>query len=148
MIRLLILTASLAFCSCQTIRIDTPSGRPEVAVKPPMSRAKATAIETMVGAGLSLTGQSENTLTFESPMSPGEATVYLLAVGNASYSQPVVTTRLTFVPVGSEIKIYGTVQGSAQGPFGQTQSTDFTSGKGGQQLQQALEVIRKKVNGR
>ncbi|MEI6177142.1 MAG: hypothetical protein WCS43_09640 [Verrucomicrobiota bacterium] len=148
MIRIFILCTSLALCSCQTISINTPSGRPEVTAKSSISRAKTTAIHMMASAGYSLASQSENTLTFECQMPPGDAALYLIAVGNSYYSQPVWTTRFTFVPVGNEVKIYGTVKASAQGPFGQIQSTDLTTGKAGQQLQQLLEEIRRRVNSR
>lgn len=149
MIRLFFAAAvSLALCSCQTFPINTPSGRPEVTAKSSMSRAKTTAMKLFVGSGWSMTSQSENALTFEKPMTPDKAALFLLAVGNASYSQPVVITRLTFLPVGNEVKIYGAIHASAQGPFGQVQNMDFTDGKDGQRLQQSLVVIRNQANGR
>ncbi|MCW1885999.1 hypothetical protein OKA04_14770 [Luteolibacter flavescens] len=112
-----------------------------------MSKAKSIAIQTMAEHGYNLIDQSSNMLTFERQMPPGDAALYLMAVGNSYHSTPSVTLRLSFVQLGGEVKIYGTVGASTQGPFGQIRSNDLTRGKSGQQLQEGLELIKARTNG-
>ena len=133
--------------SCGDYSIATPSGRPEVVVSPPIGRAKSIAIQAMTESGYTLTDQTSNMLTFERSMEPGEAAIYLMAVGNAYHATPAVTLRLSFVQLGGEVKIYGAVRASTQGPFGQARNTDLTRGKSGQQLQQGLERIKNRIAG-
>lgn len=140
----LLLGTAFWFTSCATYPVGTPSGRPEVVVHSSLERAKTVAIETMSN-GYSLVSQSPNIMTFEAPLPPAQSAVFLLAVGNSYYSDPKAVIRLTFLQNGSSVKILGNVQAITQGPYGQTKSMDLTDGKGGQQVQQVLLSIQRRL---
>lgn len=125
--------------------LPTPSGRPEVNVRPPVSKAQSVAIEKMTMDGFALTNQTQNSLTFERDLPPAQAAIFLMGVGNSYHSQPKAVIRLTFVSTGGKIRIFGTVHALTQGPFGQVKTLDMTGGKAAQELQAALESIKRRI---
>lgn len=136
---------SLVSCVGQT-QLATPSGRPEVTVRPPVSKAQSAAIERMTTAGFALTNQTANSLTFERDMPPAQAAIFQMGVGNAYHSQPKAVIRFTFVSAASgKVRIFGTVHAFTQGPFGQVKTLDITNGKAAQELQGTLERIQQDI---
>lgn len=138
----------ISLVSCAMQGLSTPSGRPEVTVRPPIKRAQNTAIETFSADGFALTSQTVNALVFERDLPPGQSALLLAGVGNSYHSQPKAVIRLTFAPIGDSVKIYGTVHAVTQGPFGQVKSLDITQGRSAQDLQNTLLSIQSRVGTR
>lgn len=138
-------SASFFLLSCATQRLATVSGRPEVTVKPPISRAQGIAIETMMADGFTVAGETSSTLVFEKDLPQTQSAIMLAGVGSPYHSQPKAVVRYVFVEQGDSVKILGTVQASTQGPFGQVRIMDITSGRSALQLQGSLERIKQRV---
>ena len=64
------LFACLSIASCVNQPLPTVSGRPEVIVRPPISKAQGMAIEVMTLDGFMLASQTLNSLTFERDLPP------------------------------------------------------------------------------
>ncbi len=144
---LLCLCGILISCAANQ-RLATPSGRPEVTVNATVSRAQNVTIDVMASNGYALTSQTSNALVFEKEMPPDQAMVFLIGVGNPYSSQPKSIVRFVFTSSGGQVRIYGTVQASTQGPFGQTTNLDITSGKSAQALQTSLEALKQRIGQR
>lgn len=141
-----IFCAALALFSCAVQKPATPSGRPEITISTSLKKAQAVVIDTMASNGFALTNQTSNSLTFEQDLPPDQAALFLVGMGNSHYSHPKSVTRFIFVPSGGQVRIFGTSQASAQGPFGQVKSLDLTGGKSGMQLQTLLEIIKRRAD--
>lgn len=139
------LACCIALQACVQPGLSTPSGKPEVTVRPPLARAQNAAIATMTADGFALVNQTSNSLVFERDLPPAQAALLLVGVGNSYHSQPKAVIRLTFVPAGGPIKIYGMVNAVTQGPFGQVKSLNMTGGKAAQELQATLETVKRRI---
>lgn len=142
MLRTACICASLLLSACATYPIQTASGRPEVTLNETVPQAKRSSIEAFSARGCSLVSEGPSLLTFQSQMSAGSGMAFLMAAGNANYTLPVWTIRLTFLQTGKQTKIFGHIQGSATSPFGQTKVIDTTTGRAGQELQETLESLK------
>ena len=144
----LLCLCGILFSCAATQPLATPSGRPEVTVSATVSRAQNVTIDVMASNGYALTSQTSNALVFEKEMPPDQAMLFLIGVGNSYSSQPKSIVRFIFTSSGGQVRIFGSIQASTQGPFGQTTNLDITNGKSAQALQTSLEALKQRIGQR
>jgi hypothetical protein len=135
----------LAFClltSCATQPLNTTSGRPEVTIQAvTAAKARNVIVSHFVDHGWAPVDTNGNQLVFEREGSFGQSFAMGLLTNNP---QSKIRLIVTLIEGGNNLRVVGGVAVLGQNTFGKQEVVEL-NGKGYQQLQAELQVIKNKV---
>jgi hypothetical protein len=142
----LLMAFLLMIPGCQTTKLATRSGKPEVTINTTdREMVKAILIDVCFNSGLSMVSDSSYSLVFSKPYEGFGGVMYQVLLGNAYSSSPVIVVRFNLVTLNSATRVIAQAQVSMQNAFGRQDNNDISSGKYGQDLLRMLHDVKSRI---
>lgn len=136
------------FTGCETPRIQTPTGNPEVtigSVEP--DAVKAQIVNQMVNQGFAITTDTVYSLQFSKQMTGMSGAMYQALLGNAHSSTPTVEIGFNIVKLTDSTRVVATRAVVMQNAFGQVQRNTAPNPQDNAFIQTMLLNIKSAVEG-
>jgi hypothetical protein len=141
------LLAVVFVAGCESVpkSLYTPSGKPELTIRAPLSAIKSEIVADLVRYGYNVEADSDYMLRLSRPLQSGENIGASLSIGNA-YSSNRRVTIYNFSQSNGEVHVVVSSMWQAQMPYGQVNQTELTdNAKVFNTFQEQLRLIRDKL---
>jgi hypothetical protein len=137
------LTALITLAGCQTAQPPTTaSGKPEVTIRAPVSKIKATMISKAMNQGLTITKDTEYLLQFDRPTQNMGAAILL---GSRYDGVPNERYVLTFAPEGESTRVVAASMFVTNPGSSFERITPVNAGEGVDRTQRELDELKQLV---
>ena len=135
----IVAVAAMLVAGCQTVKHDTPSGKPEVSIRAPSKDVKTALVGTLVNLGYSIKHDSDFQIVLERPVDNVMANVLL-----GSQYDPTVEARVTatFLEMNGSTRVISELGIVRNGGSAFEQVDNFNNSRDSQGIQNIMADIK------